>query len=249
MICSPGGKAGTLACLDKETGSVVWRSQGLTDYATYSSVIPVEINGIRQYVQTTYSPKRVGGVAGVSAKDGSLLWYYPRPGYQTAVIPTPISWDHFVFVSAGYNAGCDLIKVKAQGDKFDAEQVYQNRNMINHHGGMVRVGDHIYGYSDRGGWTCLDARTGNVVWSDRGIGKGSVTCADGMLYCYAERDGTVALVPATPDGWKVAGLFTIPSQSKLRRRARSIWTHPVVANGKLYLRDFELIYCYDVKAP
>src|SRR5262249_2450053 len=124
-----------------------------------------------------------------------------------------------------------------------------NQNMVNQHGGVVRVGDHLYGYSDSKGWVCQDFNTGAIVWQHRGFPKGSLTFADGNLYCYAEDSGTVALVEASPSGWTEKGRLTIPQRSKnpsVRKGDKNVWTHPVVANGKLFLRDQELIFVYDV---
>jgi outer membrane protein assembly factor BamB len=244
VVCSPGGKQGTLAALDKKSGTLLWRSKDLTDKAAHSSMIVATVGGIRQYVQLTAK-----GVAGVAADDGRLLFCYAEAGYRTAVIPSPICHDDDVFATSGYGAGCDLIHLVPSGGAFKAEKVYANKNMVNHHGGVVLVGDDVYGYSDGRGWVCLDFKTGKVVWAEKNqLGKGSLTCADGQLYCYAENDGTVVLVEASPAGWKENGRFTIPEKSKIRKPSGTkFWTHPVVANGHLYLRDQDLLFCFDVK--
>ena len=113
------------------------------------------------------------------------------------------------------------------------------------------VGDYVYGHSYQGksnGWTCLEFATGKVAWTNSKLGKGSVTCAGGQLYSYAERDGTCVLVDASPAGWTEHGRVTIPKKSSRRPPSGQVWTHPVVANGKLYLRDQDLLLCYDIKA-
>jgi outer membrane protein assembly factor BamB len=243
VVCTPGGKQGTLAALDRKTGKVLWRSKGLTDKAGYASIIVGRVGGVRQYIQMTDK-----GVAGVAPDDGRLLWRYVEPGYRTAVIPTPIFHDGYVFATAGYGAGCDLIQFVASGKGIKAEKVYANKNLVNHHGGVVLAGEHVYGYSDGRGWVCLDFQTGKVVWDEKkALGKGSLTCADGQLYCYAEDGGTLALVEASPAGWKQNGRFTIPETSSIRKPKGKFWTHPVVANGHLYLRDQDLLFCFDVK--
>jgi outer membrane protein assembly factor BamB len=250
LVCTPGGEKGTLAALDKKTGKVLWRSQELKDPAAYSSVVIAEVAGIRQYVQVTGK-----GVAGVAAKDGRLLWHHPNDNYDIAVCATPLVRDNHVYATAGYGAGCDLVKLSPEGQGIKAEQVYvsrNRRNLKNQHGGVVLVGDHVYGYSDRS-WVCQDFKTGAVVWEEnRRLRKGSLTCADGYLYCFSEDNGTVVLLQASPAGWKESGRFQIPQESKLRADSKTstqsgIWTHPVVANGRLYLRDQELLFCYDIK--
>jgi outer membrane protein assembly factor BamB len=244
LVCSPGGPRGTIAALDKKTGKEIWRSKELTDPAAYSSLIVAETGGVRQYIELTGK-----GVAGVAADDGRLLWHYIQAAYRTAVIPTAIFHEGFVYATSGYGAGCDLIQLKPDGNKFEAVRVYASKKMTNHHGGVVLVGDHIYGYSDsEKAWICQDFKTGDIVWSEKkNLGKGSLTCADGHLICYSEKDGTVALIAASPEGWKGSGRFTLPRETSIRKANGKIWTHPVVANGRLYLRDQDLISCFDVR--
>jgi outer membrane protein assembly factor BamB len=201
--------------------------------------VSAEINGTRQYVQLT-----MNNFVGVSAKDGKLLWKSEFPNGRTAVIPTPIVRDNNVYVTAGYGAGCKMVSI---GPDNKVTTVYENKVIKNHHGGVILVGDHLYGHADPG-WVCQNFKTGEEVWSHRDFGKGAVACADGMLYCVEEGSGTVVLVEASPAGWKEQGRFKLDPQSKIRSSSGRIWTHPVISNGKLYLRDQDLIYCYDVKA-
>jgi outer membrane protein assembly factor BamB len=251
VVCSPGGDEGTLAALDKKTGKVIWRSKELKDKATYSSIVVAEIGGVRQYVQLTHRHGNDGGIVGVAAKDGKLLWYYPRPGYTTAVVPTPIVRGNLVYATSGYGAGCDLLRIERQGGEFKAEQLYSKknrRNMQNQHGGVVLVGDHVYGYSDHYGLVCQEFKTGANAWEEGNkVTKGSLTCADGRLYYYDESEGNVSLVATNPERFTLEGQFVIPRKTSKSRKGGGIWTHPVVANGCLYLRDQELIFCYDIR--
>jgi outer membrane protein assembly factor BamB len=243
VVCTPGGDRGTIAALKKTTGEIVWQSKEYKDGANYASLIPTTLNGVRQYVQMTGE-----SVASVAADDGRLLWRFKRSG-PTAAVPTPVVHDNLVYATSGYGAGCHLIKLTPAGGGFRAEQVYASGNMTNHHGGVVLVGDHLYGYSDGKGWVCQKLADGKVVWSEKeALGKGSLTCAGGRLYCYSE-EGTVVLAEASPAGWKEHGRFELPQKTKLERQYDpNIWTHPVVANGRLYLRDQDLILCFDVRA-
>ena len=239
VICTPGGSKGAIAALDKTTGKVIWQSKEFTDPAHYSSVIVGEHNGMRQYIQLTAQH-----VAGVSATDGKLLWKSPFPG-RVAVVPTPILHNGCVYVTAGYGVGCKLVKLGAGNQVSD---MYDNKEMKNHHGGVVLVGDHLYGYSDGPGWMCQEFMSGKEAWSEKNaLGKGALSSADGMLYCLDENNGTVVLAEASPKGWKEHGRFKLNSQSKIRDSKGMFWTHPVISNGKLYLRDQDLIFCYDVK--
>lgn len=251
VICCPGGKEGTVAALDKKTGKVLWRSKELTDKATYSSLVIANIGGVRQYVQLTQKTKSEGAIVGVAAKDGKLLWYHPRPGYTTAVIPTPIVRGNLVYATAGYGAGCDLLEISGKGDKFEAKQLYNEKvqkKMESKTIGVVLVGDYIYGFSDKGGWICQDFKTGGVKWENNvKVERGSLTCADGLLFCYGEKSGEVALIDPSPDALKLKSKFTIPRETKLSRGSGRIFTHPVVANGHLYLRDQDLLFCYEIR--
>ncbi|MBI5388441.1 MAG: PQQ-like beta-propeller repeat protein [Verrucomicrobia bacterium] len=239
VLCTPGGRKGAVVAFNKATGEVVWQSADFTDSAHYSSIIAAMIGGRRQYIQLTPA-----SVVGLAAEDGKVLWRANRPG-KTAVVPTPIFHDNHVFVTSGYGVGCNLFKVTATGGNFEAGQVYANTDLANHHGGVLRVGDCLYGHSDSRGWVCMELKTGKILWSHRGVGKGAVTCADGHLYLRSEDKsrGTIALVEATPDGYREKGRFNPPDLS-----GKETWPHPVVANGRLYIRDQDVLLCYDVKA-
>jgi outer membrane protein assembly factor BamB len=239
VLCTPGGPQGAVAALDKSTGKVKWQSKEFTDFAHYSSIVPARINNTPQYVQRTEK-----SIVGIAVSDGKLLWQTTFPG-RTAVIPTPIVKGNEVYVTAGYGAGCKMVRI---GPGNEVTTVYENKVMKNHHGGVVLVGDHLYGHGDVT-WECQNFATGEEVWNHKGLGKGAVGYADGMLYCLEEKSGTVVLAEASPKGWKEHGRFTLEPQTKIRSARGKIWTHPVISNGKLYLRDQDLIYCFDVKAP
>ncbi len=237
VICTPGGSKGTMAALDKKTGAVLWRSTEFADRAAYCSIVPAHMGGTGQYLQLTDS-----SIGGVAREDGRLLWRALRRG-AIAVIPTAIVKDDFVFVTSGYTIGCHLFKVAKDGGKFKADLVYSNKEIANHHGGMVRVGDHVYGHADGRGWLCVELMSGQVAWRHRGVGKGSIVGADGHLYLRSEDgSGTVALVEATPESYREKGRFDQPERSN-----KNSWAHPVVAGGRLYLRDQDVLLCYDLR--
>ncbi|OWK37703.1 PQQ-binding-like beta-propeller repeat protein [Fimbriiglobus ruber] len=244
LICVPGGKKGLLAALDKTTGKVLWRSAEVTDQASYSSPLAVDVGGVRQYIQATNK-----GIVGVAAADGKRLWSYDRsPAYDDVVIATPVFHDNAVYSSVGFDQGCDLARLIVQGQSIAAEKVYSTKVVQSRDGGIVRVREHLYGYSEKGGWICQEFKTGKIVWSEaEALGRGSLTLADGRLYCCAEKGGVVALVEPSPEGWKEHGRLKLPQESKQRRPSGGLWTHPVIANGRLYIRDQEFVYCYDVK--
>lgn len=244
LVCLPGGPKGTVAALDRKTGRLIWQSADVKDQAAYTSPMVADIDGVRQYIVLT-NP----GLFGVNARDGRLLWRAKRDGpFGTEVINTPLVQGSTIFttVSAG-NGGCELLKVSREGNSFKTESVYANKNLQNHHGNVIRVGDHLFGYSDGRGWVCQTFVDGKNLWSERKFPAGAVAYADGRLYCFSEIDGTTALVAAGPEGWRETGRLKLPQQTKLRKPAGRIWTPPVVAGGRLYLRDQDLLFCYDVK--
>ena len=237
-IVTPGGRQGAVAALNKRSGKIVWQSRQFTDGAQYSSVIAATHNGERQYIQLTQKT-----LVGLDSTSGKVLWKSSWPG-KTAVVPTPIFTAGKVYVSSGYGVGCKLVEI---GPGNRVREVWQNKVMQNHHGGVILYGKHLYGFGDGRGLVCQDLASGNDVWTgDRSLRKGAVTIADGMIIAVNESNGDVALVPAAPTSFKVSGKFRPQPQSRIRSRKGKIWTHPVVANGKLYLRDQEYIYCHIV---
>jgi outer membrane protein assembly factor BamB len=245
VVCTPGGSKGTLAALSKKTGAVVWRSVDWVENGGYTSAIAADVDGVRQYIQFAR-----GGVAGVSAKDGALLWRVDVASNHIAVIPTPIYHDHLVYVTSGYGAGCGCVRLSREGEKLTAELVYANKNLSNHHGGVVLVGEHIYGFGDGRGWVCQSLKTGENVWQEKGEGrpgKGAVIAVDGRLLCLDETSGSLTCANASPDGWKEFGRLELPEKTAIRTMDNKVWTHPVVANGKLYLRHHDLLFCIDLE--
>jgi outer membrane protein assembly factor BamB len=250
LVVTPGGAKGAIVALNKKNGELIWQSGEFKDGAMYSSLVVADAAGARQYIQMTGEH-----IVGVDPKDGHVLWSFARKG-PTAAIPTPVVSGDYVFVTSGYSAGCNLLKLSKAGDKIQVSEVYKEdedyKRMSNHHGGVVLLDGHVYGYSDGkhhagpAAWICQELKTGNVVWAEnKALGKGSLTYADGRLYCYGEDDGACVLAEATPRGWKETGRLKI-EKTKTTHNGK-VWPHPVVANGKLYLRDQDLIHCYDVK--
>ncbi len=251
LICTPGTEDGTLMALDKKTGKQMWKCkvpEGPTgdrgflgkSGAAYSSVIAVDFEGIKHYVQLTATT-----MVGVSA-DGTLLWRYDRASNTHRInCSTPVYHDGMVFASSSYDAGGGAVKL-SKGDKGEvtAKEAYFSNKLKNHHGGFVVVDGYLYGSFDPGILTCLEFKTGKVMWDDRRPGKGSIIYADGRLYCRNEgREGTVYLVEANPKEYVERGRFNPPERTK-----EQAWAHPVIANGKMYIRDQDVLLCHDVKA-
>jgi outer membrane protein assembly factor BamB len=249
VIVTPGAREATLVALDKKTGKEVWRTAtpdlgpGGRDGAAYSSVVISNGAGVKQYVQLLGR-----GVIGVRASDGKFLWNYNRVANQVANIATPLVSGDYVFASTGYQTGAALLKLAKSGDGVTATEAYwlDGKTFQNHHGGYVLVGQHIYGGHGhrRGAPICIDLASGKVVWGgegtrNEGTGSAAVTTADNLLY-FRYEDGTMMLIEATPEGYKPKGNFKIPGVS------RPSWAHPVVLDGKLYLREDDKLLVYNV---
>jgi outer membrane protein assembly factor BamB len=238
VIVTPGASDATLVALNKKTGETIWKDhvpEGGS--AHYSSAIAADVDGQREYIQFLQK-----GVVGVAAKDGRPLWHFNQPANPVSNISTPIYSDHFVFAASAYNVGGALAKIDS-GTK--AEVVYATKKMKNHHGGMVLLDGYLYGENGGNGETpylvCLEFKTGKVMWEEQKAGKGSIAYADGCLY-YRDENGPMVLVEANPKKYVELSRFNQPERSKAKA-----WSHPVIANGKLYLRDQNVLFCYDVK--
>ncbi len=238
VFVTPGGEQGAIACFNLKTGEKLWQTADMKQPANYSSIIAVDHISKRQYIQLT--AQKVFGFDG----DGKLLWQHDFPG-RIAVVATPIYKDGQVYVSAAYGAGCLLLNLTADNK---VQKIYENKVMKNHHGGVLLVGDHVYGHSENAGIICQNFSSGAPVWNDsqKGGSKG-LTYADGMLYCIDEDNGECFLVEATETGYKEVSRFKLEPQTTQRHALGRVWTHPVISNGCLYLRDQEIICCYKIK--
>ena len=235
VLVTPGG-ATTMVLLNKKTGGVVWKSNIPGNSSAYSSAITTNFGGVKEYIQFL-----TGGVVGVNAADGKLLWQFSEPAARNGInCSTPLYKDGYVFAASGYQNGGGLAKLSGTGTTQKAEKVYFVKEMRNHHGGMVLVGDYIYGFDERI-LTCIEFKTGKIMWTNNSVGKGSIMYADGNLICRSER-GPVALVEASPTGYVEKGRF-----EQTDRSSANSWPYPIIANGKLYLRDQGVLLCYDVK--
>ena len=230
LLVNAGGPDASVVALNKKDGSLIWKSQ--SDAAGYSSAMPIQIGSTTQVV--FFTDKRA---LGVDLKDGRLLWQYEKAANRTANVATPVVKGNQVFISSDYGTGAALVEIKADGS---AQEVYFTREMRNHHSSSILVGDYLYGFSS-GVLTAMRFDTGEVAWRDRSVGKGSLVFADGHLYAFSE-NGVVGLIEATPTGYLEKGRFRIQQDSL------PTWTHPVIAGGRLYIRDQNTIYAYDVKA-
>jgi outer membrane protein assembly factor BamB len=232
ILINAGAPGASIVALKKTDGSLIWKSE--RDEAGYSSAILQEVGGVRQAVYFTGQR-----ALGIDVESGKLLWSYDKVANNTANIATPIIRGNRVFLSSGYGTGAALLEMTPASGGVSAREIYFTREMRNHHASSVLVGDYLYGFSETI-LTAMHFDTGKVAWRDRSVGKGSVVFADDRLYLYSE-NGVVGLAEATPTGYREHGRFEIAS-GRL-----PTWSHPVVSGGKLFIRDQDNIFAYDVK--
>jgi outer membrane protein assembly factor BamB len=250
LVVTPGARDAALVALDKKTGKEIWRAAvpdlgpNGKDGAGYSSVVISKAVGVKQYVQLLGR-----GLVGIRAEDGKFLWGYNKVANGVANISTPVVLANWVFASTGYQTGSAFVELSKAGDGIQAKEVYflDSKTFQNHHGGFVLVGNQVYGGhgQSKGFPICVEFTTGKVLWGgdirNAGSGSAAVAYADGNLY-FRYQNGVVVLIRATPEGYQEKGSFTIPDV-----KAPS-WSHPVIAAGRLYLREQDALYAYDVKA-
>ncbi len=243
LICTPGGTNATLVAMNKKTGDVIWRcAVPGGDTATYASAIVVEVGGLQQYVQFLAK-----GLVGVDAKAGKFLWRYDKTALGSpAVILTPLAEQDLIY-SGAYRAGGGLVKLRVTNGSVEPEQLYFSPKLPIGLGGVVKVGDFFYGATSQA-YLCVEFASGTVKWEDRALAPAASCFADGRLYLHGE-NGDVALVEPSPEAYREKGRFTPPEQPKRANAMEKPWAYPVVANGRLYIRDGVKLWCYDVRQP
>jgi outer membrane protein assembly factor BamB len=245
VIVTPGGAQATMVALNKKTGATVWKSVVPGgDPAGYASAIVVNGGGRKQYVQFLSK-----GIVGVDAKTGQFLWRYNEAAKGPAQYFTPIAREGYVYGGA-LGIGGALIQLKAEGAGVVANQVYFERGLPNGLGGAILVGDYLYGTEiATGPLVATEFMTGKVKWKAESIGRVSMAYADGLLYLHG-LNGDIALIEANPDAYREKARFTPPDQPRHKAVGgypEQAFAHPVIANGRLYIRDLGTLWAYDIK--
>ena len=244
VICTPGGGDALMAALDKNTGETLWTTtppDGNTK-VSYASAILVPAQGRRLAVNMTALL-----VFGVDIETGQLLWHDNITEYQKekrGVNPnSPLHQKGRVFTTSGYASRGAMLQLAPDGSSF--QRLWTSPTLNTHHGHVVWIGDYLYGSNwhnnAQGNWLCLDANTSQVKYDVSWQTKGSIIYADGMLYCYEEKKGHLALVRAAPDAFDIVSSFQITAG------AGEHWAHPAIANGTLYIRHGNALLAFDIK--
>ena len=243
VICTPGGPQVTMAALNKMTGATIWTTSGLSDASNYCTPLLIKHGNI-MLLMTIVEKHFIG----VNADNGKMLWQIPNtealPDGRDINPNTPVYQNGMVYITSGYDVGGALYKIAP--DASGLTLVWKDKNLDVHHGGVVLVNGYLYGsnwHNNRmGNWLCLDWKTGAVQYDQEWHCKGSLMYADGMLYCYDEKDGFVGLVKATPEKFDVVSSFEVTYGRG------PFWAHPSISNGILYLRHGDTMAAYKIKA-
>ena len=232
-LITPGGRRCVVA-LNKNSGKPVWSTEGFQAGAQYSSNYLFNFRGLDMITNGTSE-----GLVGIEARTGRLLWSNPFSANNTANCPTPIFSDGYVFWANGYGKGGICLKLDGDSRNVSATEAWRTGDMDCHHGGYIIDRGYIYG-NHNNEWVCLDLKTGQKLWEERGVGKGSLCEADGMLYMVGENGGQVGLATYSPEGMQLRGTFRVEGDGPS-------WAHPVVIGGRLYVRYDTNLYCFDVR--
>ena len=234
LVVTPGGEDCFMTALNKKDGKTVWKS-GSFGPAHYTSPIYVEYEGVGMIINGGGN-----GIMGVHAKTGNILWVNNHAKGNMASVPTPSFVDGYVFWAPGYGKGGICLKLTAKGQKVKAKDAWKSKDIETQYGGWIIHEGHIYGNCGYQ-WSCVELKTGKTIWQGKGVRKGSIAYADGMLYMYSIEKGQVILAPATTKGLKITGEFNVSGRGWSR-------AHPVITGGRMYLRFDDNLYCFDVKA-
>jgi outer membrane protein assembly factor BamB len=244
VFFTPSGNKTTMVALDKLTGETIWASESLKDGSSYVSPLLIERNGKQQIIGLTEKY-----VFGIAPGDGKILLKFnygesaPPPQHYNIQINTPLYWNNEIFVTNGYNHPSIMLDLSEDGNS--VTQRWSESVMDTHHGGNVRLGPYIYGSNwlnnAKGNWVCLDWNTGQTMYETEWVNKGQIISADGMLYCYEEKSGNIALVKPTPGSFEVVSSFKVPLGSGVH------WSHPVINMGILYVRHMDALMAYNIK--
>ena len=240
LVCAPGGSEATVVALGKTSGDLIWKCPlAESDDAGFSSAIVVDTGEIREYVRLLTK-----GLVGIEASTGRLLWRYGKPiSKYGANIQTPVASGEYVFCSSTGTGG-GVVRLKVQGKQVEAEQVYFGPEYQTAIGGVVKVGDYLYGTTGEA-LLCTEFTTGQVKWKERALGAASLCYADGRLYIHGE-NGDVAMIEPSPESYREKGRFTPTDQPQRANAMEKAWAYPVVSDGRLYIRDNNVLWCYSV---
>jgi outer membrane protein assembly factor BamB len=235
VILTPGGKEHNVVALNKNTGSLIWSCPGEGDLSSYCSPLYIGDQQVPQIVTAMASH-----ILGIDASTGKKLWSYSYENFRKIHPNTPLYSNNMLLCTSGYKKGSVMLRLTNGGK--DAEKVWESPDLETRHGGVVKIGNYVYGSGDENNksWFCLDWNTGETKYKDNTLGIGVTIAADGMLYCYSER-GEIALAKATPEKFNLVSKFPVTLGTDTH------WAHPAIYQGVLYVRHGNTLMAYKIK--
>ncbi|MDR2756924.1 MAG: PQQ-binding-like beta-propeller repeat protein [Planctomycetaceae bacterium] len=241
VICWSGGVKASVVALDKMTGKTIWETPSNKEIGNYATMTIFEHDGIRIYANMNQK-----GLLGVRADTGEKLFFHPHETQFDIMATTPYYFNGKILVSSGYAKGTALLQLTTNDGKISLKELWSEKKFDNQHGGIIVKDGYIYGAAHRykkGIWMCLKLEDGSIAWEHPGIGQGSIAYADGLLYCFSEKDGTVSIVKTNPEKYEEVSRFSLAEEG-----SGLFWAHPVICDKKLYLRHAGFLYCYNIAA-
>ena len=234
MICQPGGKDAAVVALDTDSGETLWTSKGLSDLSSYCSPLAVTCGALTLVVTQTDQ-----NIAGINASDGNVLWKEEQKNRWAVHPNTPAYADGRLFISSGYGYGSRLLELASNGRS--VTEVWRTKSLDNHFQGVIAANQRLYGTASKGGLVCLNPQDGVIAFTANEVKKAAIAYADGCIYAYEEKGGGVKLVSVSPSDYSIKGSF------KVSRGSGPHWAHPVIADGRLYIRHGEALLAYTIK--
>ncbi|TSA30051.1 MAG: alcohol dehydrogenase [Bacteroidetes bacterium] len=234
LYCTPGGEKNNVIALDRNTGKLIWSCPGKGEVSAYCSPLLIKLPKRNVLVTQT-----ANSILGIDAKTGILLWSHPQPNKWSVHANTPYYQDGYVYCVSGYGQGGVQLKIAADGSV--KQEMWRNTLIDNRMGGFIVLDDRIYGSDDSNkGWFCVDWNTGKDITTEIMPGRGVVIYADGMLYCYND-SGEFTLAKPAPAGLQKTSSFQVPYGEDQH------WAHPVITDGKLFIRHGSALMVYDIR--
>lgn len=248
VFATAGGPEALLVALDKKNGTVIWKSEPLLDSEgerapeTASYVSPVLVQFGKRRLIIGCSLKHLFCV---DADSGKLQWAERMPTTYSVLAMMPVLVGDSIFMTAPHGRGGRLFRLVAPGDaqgKVGVEELWTTR-LDTCQGGVVHVDGKLFGsfYGPRKGWAAVNAKDGEILYQAEELIKGAGLYANERLYVLSE-DGWMVLLAPGEKAFEEKGRFRLAEARK-----NDAWAHPVIHDGRLYLRYHDTMSCYDIR--
>lgn len=234
LFCTPGGEQSNIIALNRHTGDVIWVSEGTGEKSAYCSPLLIDHKGKKFLITMTFKT-----LVSIDAENGKVIWKRNLEGDMYGIhAQTPQYRDGFLFVQDGYEIGCFMLKLSEDGSSY--EEIWKNRILDETNGHTVVLGNKIFGAAEtKKKFVCLDWNSGELIYDTEEISEGTVISADGKLFC-CTYNGVMSLVIPGDTAFSIKSQFELPGDGKYHI------AHPVIYNGRLYVRNAGLLTVYNI---